>query len=477
MLLKGAFVLTSELNAELESYLDRNWEKMVADIDRLVRIESVEDRSQAAPGAPYGPGPAEALRDALAMWESYGFEPHDCEGHVGFADWKGESSTQIGIIGHVDVVPVGRGWTVPPFQVTRRDGYLLGRGVCDDKGPMVMALHAARFLMEQGRSFPYTLRFIIGNNEETGMHDLEYYQERYPDPEILFSPDDEFPVCYGEKGVFQGLVTSQPIEDGRIVEWEAGMAVNAVPGLARAVLRIDGAELLELPAGIEALSLEGGLIELTAHGVQAHASTPEEGESALKLLVSYLLSLGLFRGQELSWLELVADICSQHDGSGLGLACSDDDFGPLTLVGGLAGLKDGRFTQTIDIRFIGCNDPEQLTKAIEARIERCSASFELLHCMSSFMQEKDGDLVRTLLQSYRDVTGDMQDAFTIGGATYSRHFKAGVGFGVDVHGSERPSWVGGMHAADEGISEESLKDAFKVYAVAIERLMGLDLEA
>lgn len=468
-------MLDAALNEKIESYLERNWGRMVDDIDRLVRIESVEDRSSAAEGAPYGPGPAQALKEALALWESYGFEVHDCEGHVGFADWKGESDTQIGIIGHVDVVPVGEGWTVPPFQVTRRDGYLLGRGVCDDKGPMVMALHAARFLMEQGRAFPYTLRFIIGNNEETGMHDLEYYQERYPDPALLFSPDDEFPVCYGEKGVFQGVLESQPIVGGRIEEWESGMAVNAVPGTARVVLRIDDAILPDLPESIECSHLGGGRVELLARGVQAHASTPEEGESALASLVSYLLSCRLLEGDELAWLELVWDICRDWDGSGLGLACSDEDFGPLTLVGGMAGLKDGRFTQTVDIRFIGCNSPEQLTEAIESRARACSAGFSLLHCMSSFMQDKDGDLVRTLLESYRDVTGDMQDAFTIGGATYSRHFKAGVGFGVDVHGSSRPSWVGGMHAADEGISEESLKNAFKVYAVAIDRLMGLEI--
>ena len=32
-----------------------------------------------------------------------------------------------------------------------------------------------------------------------------------------------------------------------------------------------------------------------------------------------------------------------------------------------------------------------------------------------------------------------------------------------------------MHAADEGVSEEALKSAFKVYAVAIERLMDLEI--
>ncbi|MGN0262406.1 MAG: Sapep family Mn(2+)-dependent dipeptidase [Eggerthellaceae bacterium] len=468
-------MLDPRLNDELEAYLDRNWETMLSELDRLVRIESVEDRSQACEGAPYGPGPARALEEALALWGSYGFQAHDCAGHVGYADWPGESPVQIGIIGHVDVVPAGQGWSFPPFQVTRRDGFLLGRGVSDDKGPMLMALHAARFWMEKGRKFPYTLRFIIGNNEETGMHDLEYYQERFEDPELLFSPDDEFPVCYGEKGVFQGVVKSAPIETGRILEWEAGMAVNAVPGTARAVLSCAIADLGEIPPCIHATEREDGTVELFASGVQAHASTPEEGESALAHLADFLLHEGILEGAELDWMELVHDVCSNFDGSGLGLECEDGDFGSLTLVGGVAGFADGRFTQTIDIRFGSGASPESLTEAIGDRASCCGACFELLHCMPLFAQDKDGDLVQTLLGSYRDVTGDMQEPFTIGGATYSRHFKAGVGFGVDVHGQSRPSWVGSMHAADEGVSEEALKNAFKVYAVAIERLMGLEI--
>ena len=468
-------MLDPRLNDELDAYLDRNWEAMISELDRLVRIESVEDRSQACEGAPYGPGPARALEEALALWASYGFEAHDCRGHVGYADWQGESPVQIGIIGHVDVVPAGQGWSFPPFRVTRRDGFLLGRGVSDDKGPMLMALHAAHFWMEKGRRFPYTLRFIIGNNEETGMHDLEYYQERFDDPALLFSPDDEFPVCYGEKGVFQGVVKSAPIEGGRILEWEAGMAVNAVPGTARAVVACRMGELGGIPDCIRAVEREDGAVELSASGVQAHASTPEEGESALAHLAGFLLHAGVLEGAELEWMELVHDVCSSFDGSGLGLACEDGDFGPLTLVGGVASLEDGRLTQTIDIRFGSGITPERLTEVLEARADLCGARFELLHCMPLFAQDKDGDLVQTLLGSYRDVTGDMQEPFTIGGATYSRHFKAGVGFGVDVHGQSRPSWVGSMHAADEGVSEEALKSAFKVYAVAIERLMDLEI--
>ena len=49
------------LAGEIDSYLEKNWESIVADIERVVRIESTEDLPAAKPGAPFGPGPRAAL--------------------------------------------------------------------------------------------------------------------------------------------------------------------------------------------------------------------------------------------------------------------------------------------------------------------------------------------------------------------------------------------------------------------------------
>ena len=97
------------LASEIDSYLEKNWESIVADIERVVRIESTEDLPAAKPGAPFGPGPRAALTEALDIARGMGFEVHDVDGYVGYADLPGESDTQIGIIGHVDPpVPAGR---------------------------------------------------------------------------------------------------------------------------------------------------------------------------------------------------------------------------------------------------------------------------------------------------------------------------------------------------------------------------------
>ncbi|HLK41522.1 MAG TPA: M20/M25/M40 family metallo-hydrolase [Polyangiaceae bacterium] len=73
------------------------------------------------------------------------------------------------LIAHVDVVPVeGQPWTVPPFRLTEKDGFLWGRGVNDDKG---MAAAMVAIALELVRSRPVLSRdviFALTSGEETG---------------------------------------------------------------------------------------------------------------------------------------------------------------------------------------------------------------------------------------------------------------------------------------------------------------------
>ena len=54
--------------------------------------------------------------------------------------------------GHSDVVPVdGQAWTSDPWTVTERDGRLYGRGTCDMKGYVALAVWALVEAQAQGR--------------------------------------------------------------------------------------------------------------------------------------------------------------------------------------------------------------------------------------------------------------------------------------------------------------------------------------
>ena len=69
--------------------------------------------------------------------------------------------------GHTDVVPVdGQPWTSDPFVVTARDGRLYGRGTCDMKGFLALALAAAPDLARATLSRPVHL--ALSYDEEVG---------------------------------------------------------------------------------------------------------------------------------------------------------------------------------------------------------------------------------------------------------------------------------------------------------------------
>ena len=52
---------------------------------------------------------------------------------------------------NLDVVPEGNGWDSDPFSMVEREGFVIGRGTADDKGPAVLTLYAAKFFKELGQ--------------------------------------------------------------------------------------------------------------------------------------------------------------------------------------------------------------------------------------------------------------------------------------------------------------------------------------
>ncbi|MBE6464046.1 MAG: M20 family metallopeptidase [Eggerthellaceae bacterium] len=451
--------LNDRFDAEIERYLKDHWDQILDDLRTLVRIESVDGSPSASKGAPYGPGPREALDAIIEIADRMGFETHDLNGFIAYADWPGETETQLGIICHVDVVPAGPGWTFHPFELTEHEGYLVGRGVADDKGPLVICLHALKFWKDSGARFPYSIRFLFGADEEVGMHDVAYYRAHHPDPAFLFTPDAEFPVCYGEKGIYQATAKSKPVHTRAIESIEGGMTVNAVPGEAHASF------------------LDTSRDDIVAKGRTAHASTPDLGVNAIGLLVGELLDKNLASDEERVFLEFARRLCGSTDGSAFGIACADDDFGALTICGGMIRYADGVFTQTIDIRYPTAISSQQITDALVSKLDPLGIELIVDNDKEPFLIDSNSPAVRALTDSYEHATECEAKPFTMGGGTYAREFERAASFGMEKTGIERPKWVGGMHAPNEAISIAEYKDAFRIYAYAIAKLMEADITA
>ena len=99
--------MNANLRAQVEKFAEDSREAILRDIERLVAINSVE--GEARPGAPYGEGPAAALKLGLEIARELGLETVGCQGRIGYAQVGGDSDRYLATITHLDVVPAGPG--------------------------------------------------------------------------------------------------------------------------------------------------------------------------------------------------------------------------------------------------------------------------------------------------------------------------------------------------------------------------------
>ncbi len=96
-----------------------------------------------------------------------------------YAEYKVKNARKtIGIYGHYDVQPEDPvdEWSVPPFELTQKDGRLYGRGVADNKGHVMQNITAIEELISS-QSLKSNIIFIIEGEEECGSESFEKYMQ------------------------------------------------------------------------------------------------------------------------------------------------------------------------------------------------------------------------------------------------------------------------------------------------------------
>lgn len=102
---------------------------ILKDLETLVKIPSVREAPQE--GMPYGKACYDILDASLKMMEREGFAGRFAHGNEYVVATKGEGKKTIGIFAHGDVVSAEGAWLFgKPFELTPKDGFLIGRG-CD----------------------------------------------------------------------------------------------------------------------------------------------------------------------------------------------------------------------------------------------------------------------------------------------------------------------------------------------------------
>ncbi|HXI01852.1 MAG TPA: M20/M25/M40 family metallo-hydrolase [Candidatus Saccharimonadales bacterium] len=144
---------------------------------------------------------------------------------------------------HTDVVPAGApsDWKFSPFEPFEKDGKLYGRGVLDDKGPLVSAFATLKILKE--------------------------HEDKVPGQFIFGAVADE------EVGVGVGL--DYLINEAKVIECTDAI----IPDIAGEMREINIAEKGRV------------LLKVRAHGKQAHAMEPSKGINAIYAMGHFLQAL------------------------------------------------------------------------------------------------------------------------------------------------------------------------------------------
>lgn len=454
---------------KIHQWILEKQKEYLKDVSDLVAIPSVSIKTEDEK-FPYGNPCLEVLKTALAKGEAYGFESFNHENRCGTLLWTGKKKDEIGIFGHLDVVPEGTGWNFPPYELTVKDGLLIGRGCADNKGSMMAALYALCYLKEHGYEPKHSIRFYMGCSEETDMDDLTYYTENYTMPLASIVADSVFPVCYGEKGILE-LDVRRKIENKVLLDFKAGIASNSVPAEAEAVLNASIEEVREKIAeneNIKLKKLDENKTRICMKGIAAHAAFPEGGESAEVKLADCLLHSGLLKEDEAAAMNALAELFGDYYGKGIGVPYEDQVSGKLTHVGGMVSMKDGILYQNINVRYNILADHEQLIENIKKTLEEKEFSVKIEKDSKPVYTDPDSDLVVTLNRIvsnyYKDLT-----PFVMGGGTYARKLKNAVGFGPGNPNAKKPFGLsrGGGHQPDECIWLKELQTAMEIYIQAI----------
>ena len=465
----------------ISQWAEAHREELLEDIKALVRIPS--DRGEPQPGAPFGPGPNNALSKALEIAGGYGFKTTNYDGYVGTVDFLPENDHNLDILSHMDCVPVADGWTVTgPFDPIVKDGKIYGRGTADDKGPGVAALYALRCLKELNVPLKHNVRLIWGTDEECGSGDIAHYYAQEPEAKYTFSPDADYPLINIEKGGLIGTIFAdfQATEAlPRIRCMDAGLKINVVPdkchleieGMRKTVAEIYCAGAKEA-TGVQftVTELDKHTIAIDALGEGAHAASPQGGNNAITAMLHLVSTMHLPDSPQFSALQGLHRLNPHGDylGEGFGVKMSDEESGALTLSLDIIHVTPTSLEAQFDCRSPLCANDQNMKYAAMQACAREGLALKDVPMKQPHHVPADSPFVKTLLRSYEKFTG-VKDAkpLAIGGATYCHHMKNGLAFGCTMPGTDNR-----MHGNDEFAVVDELVTSVKIFADAIVSLCG-----
>ncbi len=113
-------------------------------------------------------------------------QPGPDESKVNVVAIAGPQESEGGLLlaGHLDVVPAREsGWDSDPFRLTEIDGTYVGRGACDMKGSIALAMNI--FAAADPESLNRPLALLLTYDEELGSLGAQHFASMWPDDQPL----------------------------------------------------------------------------------------------------------------------------------------------------------------------------------------------------------------------------------------------------------------------------------------------------
>lgn len=461
----------------LEKYIDSKKDEIIEEVCNIIKIPSVNEESKDE-NKPFGENVNKALEHFLELGEKLGFRTKNVDGYCGYVEF-GEGKEMLGIIGHLDVVPVGDGWSYLPFDPVIADGKLYGRGSTDDKGPVIAALYAMKAVKELCK-VNKRVRLIVGLNEENDWKCIEHYKKVEEMPTLGFSPDADFPCIYAEKGLLSVYI-SKKIEENEEIQIESidtkNNAINVVPKYCSVTLKIsEKTSVSKIKEDIINISKKHNFeisvteendnkLKVESFGKAAHAAHPELGINAISRLIVVLNEVFKKNNISFSFVKLIKEkINLETSGKSLGIDVKDE-MGELTLNVAKLYIEENKIVLGANLRVPVKTNIDDIENKIKEVLKQNNAIIEFKDRRDSLYIPKENELVQKLCKIYNDYYGKNEEPLAIGGATYARAFKNCVSFGAMMPNEEDM-----CHKADEYIKVDYLIDACKIYAKAIYEL-------
>jgi len=163
------------------------------------------------------------------------------------------------LLTHIDVVPIGAGWTRDPWDGALEDGKVFGRGANDAKSSAAAMAWVAAHLDPQ--EITGRLVVVLACDEETGGEGIEAVADELPGyAAAVVGEPTELSVCLGQRGLFRAGVIARGRSCHASRPWEGE---NAIEAAARDVLAIQRlglgpADDLLGPATLQVTVIGGG---------------------------------------------------------------------------------------------------------------------------------------------------------------------------------------------------------------------------